>query len=134
MQQSMSERMDKAMSRVRDMVDTNTMVGTPIHTPDGVTLIPVSRMSFGFASGGGDKNAKENCAWSGVGAAVKVEPMGFVMVKDGCAHLMNMQPPAQTPWERLLDTAPELMDKLESYADRHVQRRRRTKESKPGAY
>ncbi len=119
LQQPMSERMERAMSRIRDMVDTNTMVGTPIHTPEGITLIPVSRLSFGFASGGGDKSAKESSIWSGVGAAVKVEPLGFVVVRDGCVHMMNMTPPAITPLERLLDTAPELMDKLESYLNKY---------------
>lgn len=124
MQQPMNERMEKALSRVRDMVDTNTMVGTPIHTPDGITLIPVSRLSFGLASGGGDKDAKESSVWSGIGAAVKVDPLGFVVIREGCVHMLNMTPPAVTPLERLLDTAPELMDKLESYVSKYSQKKK----------
>ncbi len=107
------------MNRVRDMVDTNAMVGTPIFSPDGITIVPISRISFGFASGGGDKSAKESCIWSGVGAAVRVEPMGFAVMKDGCVHMMNMTPPARSPIERLLDTAPQLLDKLESYIEKY---------------
>ena len=53
-----SELMSTTMQKIREMVDVNTIVGTPIHTDDGVTLIPVSRLSFGFASGGSDFAAK----------------------------------------------------------------------------
>ena len=51
---SLSELMETSMGKVREMVDSNTIIGQPITTPDGVTLIPVSRMSFGFGCGGGD--------------------------------------------------------------------------------
>ena len=53
---SIGELMDKTMARIREMVDVNTVVGEPVPTPDGSTVIPVSRVSFGFASGGGDRN------------------------------------------------------------------------------
>ena len=53
-----SELMSTTMQKIREMVDVNTIVGTPIHTDDGVTLIPVSRLSFGFASGGSDFTTK----------------------------------------------------------------------------
>ena len=48
------ELMETTMSKIREMVDVNTIVGTPIKTDDGITLIPVSKVSFGFASGGSD--------------------------------------------------------------------------------
>ena len=51
---SLTELMEASMSKIRDMVDSNTIIGEPIQTPDGVTLIPVSRLSFGFGCGGGD--------------------------------------------------------------------------------
>ena len=50
---SLTELMEASMSKIRDMVDSNTIIGEPIQTPDGVTLIPVSRLSFGFGCGGG---------------------------------------------------------------------------------
>ena len=51
---ALSDLMETSMGKVREMVDSNTIIGQPITTPDGVTLIPVSRMSFGFGCGGGD--------------------------------------------------------------------------------
>lgn len=79
-----SELMDVTMTKLRQLADTNTIVGSPITTPDGITVIPVSRISFGFgtagASGGGAKGVKFT---GGNGAGVKVEPIGFLVVKDG---------------------------------------------------
>ena len=54
MENKLNSMMSTAMDKVREMVDTNTIVGQPITTPDGVTLIPISKVSFGFGSGGGD--------------------------------------------------------------------------------
>ena len=47
-----NDLMDTTVEKIRSLVDTNTIIGTPINTPDGITLIPVSRVSFGFATGG----------------------------------------------------------------------------------
>ena len=54
-----SDVMKETMSKIKEMVDVNTIVGNPITTPDGVTLIPVSKVTFGFAAGGSDGKAKE---------------------------------------------------------------------------
>ena len=109
------------MDKIRAMVDSNAVVGTPITTPDGTTLIPVSRLSFGFASGGNDKTASpaKPGIWGGGGAAVKVEPVGFLLGKDGGARMLSIQPPAFSPADRLIDMAPEIMDKIESYIDKY---------------
>ena len=108
------------MDKIRAMVDSNTVVGTPITTPDGTTLIPVSRLSFGFASGGNDKTGPAKPGiWGGGGAAVKVEPVGFLLGKDGGARMLSIQPPAFSPADRLIDMAPEIMDKIEGYIDKY---------------
>lgn len=122
-QKAIGERMDGALAQIRSMVDTNTMVGSPITTPDGITVIPVSRMSFGFASGAGDKNAKESCIWSGAGAAVKVDPVGFLVARDGHLHMMNIAPPATSTVDRVLDSIPEIMDRIEGYVDKHARKK-----------
>ena len=119
-QKAIGERMDGALAQIRSMVDANTMVGSPITTPDGITVIPVSRMSFGFASGAGDKNAKESCIWSGAGAAVKVDPVGFLIVRDSGIHMMSINPPAGTIGERVLDLAPEILEKIENCVDKYT--------------
>ena len=121
-ERAVSDLMEGAMEKIRAMVDSNTVVGTPITTPDGVTLIPVSRLSFGFASGGNDRTASPSKPgiWGGGGAAVKVEPVGFLLGKDGGARMLSIQPPAFSPADRLIDMAPELMDKLEGLIDKYT--------------
>ena len=91
-ERAVSDLMEGAMEKIRAMVDSNAVVGTPITTPDGVTLIPVSRLSFGFASGGNDKTTSPSKPgiWGGGGAAVKVEPVG------GCSPSSRRPFPRQT--------------------------------------
>ncbi len=120
-ERAVNELMEGAMEKIRSMVDSNTVVGTPITTHDGATLIPISRLSFGFASGGSDKtgSAAKPGIWGGGGAAVKVEPVGFLLNKDGGARMLSIQPPAFSPADRLIDMAPEIMDKIEGYIDKY---------------
>lgn len=76
--------MNSTMEKVREMVDANNIVGAPITTPDGVTLIPISRVSFGFGSGGGDYGKPgQNNFGGGGGAGVKIDPVAFLVIKDG---------------------------------------------------
>ena len=120
--QAIGELMETAMEKIRSMVDSNTVIGNPITTLDGVTLIPVSRLTFGFASGGSDKSTTQSGVWGGSGAAVKVEPVGFLLNKDGGARMLCIQPPAFTTADRLLDMAPELLEKLESYVAKYAKK------------
>ena len=92
MDNEISAVMTATMSKIKEMVDTNTVVGEPITTPDDITLIPLSRVSFAFASGGSEFPMKENKngVGCGSGAGVKVEPMGFLIVKDGNGLRKNL--------------------------------------------
>lgn len=110
------DMMSTTMEKIREMIDANTIVGKPISTPDGITIIPISRVNFGFASGGSDFQTKHagqaNPFGGGGGAGVKIEPVAFVVVKDGNVKIMNIsQPPASTV-DRLIETAPEVIDKV----------------------
>ena len=113
--------MQSAMDKIHTMVDSDTVIGTPITTQDGVTLIPVSKMSFGFASGGNDKSDEKakGSVWGGSGAAVKVDPVGFLMIKDGTARMVSIQPPAYSTAERVIDLVPEVLEKIELYVDKY---------------
>ena len=113
-----SEMMNTAMDKIRSMIDSNTVVGEPITTPDGVTVIPVSKVSFGFASGASDKEGDKSGVWGGSGGAVKVDPVGFLMLRDGTARLVGIQPPAFSTVDRLIDMVPQVMDRIEGYVDR----------------
>ncbi len=97
----------------------NTVVGTPVTTPDGITIIPVSRVSFGFATGGSDLPIKDQGGFAGGnGAGVKIEPVGFLVVKDGTVRMLNITPPAGTTMDRLLELVPEILDRVEGYLEK----------------
>ena len=108
--------MDVTMRRMREMVDVNSVVGTPITTPDGITIIPVSRVSYAFAGGGSDFRVKEKPGFGGGnGAGVKIDPIGFLVVKDGNVRMVSITPPASNTIDRVIEKAPELMDTVESF-------------------
>ena len=109
--------MEAAMDKIRTMVDSNTVVGEPITTPDGVTLIPVSRVSFGFATGGSDGSGKGN-VWGGSGAGVKVDPIGFLMIQESGIRMVGIQMPAVSTADRVIDMLPDVMDRVEGYVDK----------------
>ena len=123
MSQNLPNMLDKTIEKIREMVNSNTVVGEPISTPDGVTIIPVSSISIGLGGGGSDfvsKNAnanKENPFGGGVGAGVKVSPVAFLIVKDGSVRVMPMAVPASTTADRLVEMIPDTLDKIASFVD-----------------
>ena len=108
--------MEVSMQKMREMVDVDTVVGTPINTPDGITVIPVSRVSYAFASGGSDFRVKEKPGFGGGnGAGVKIDPIGFLIIKEGNVRMVSITPPASNTIDRVIENAPELMDTVESF-------------------
>lgn len=115
---SLTALMESSMSKIREMVDSNSIIGEPIVTPDGVTLIPVSRLSFGFGCGGGDYG-KQGPKFGGASTAgVRVEPVAFLVVKDGITRVMPVAMPAVTTVDRVIDLVPEVMDRVENFIDK----------------
>jgi sporulation protein YtfJ len=114
-----SDFISTTMEKVREMIDTNTVIGQPIKTDDGITLIPVSNVSFGFAGGGSDFQTKHSAAGKqdpfggGTGAGVKVTPVAFVVIKDGSVRVINIMPPASSALDRLIEMLPDAFDKIE---------------------
>ena len=90
---SVSELMETTMTKIREMVDSNSVIGEPITTPDGVTLIPVSRVSLGFGSGGGTYGQTSERFGGGGGAGVKIDPVAFLVIKDGQTRMMPVAAP-----------------------------------------
>ena len=109
--------MSDTMEKVRQFVDANTVVGTPIQA-EGVTIIPISRVSMGFASGGADfttKNQKpdtDNCFGGGGGAGGNVTPVAFLIVHGDNVRLVPLYPPAYTTVDRVVELVPDLVDKV----------------------
>ena len=115
-----NDLMETTMSKVRDIIDSNTIIGDPISTADGITLIPISKLSFGFAGGGGTSDAPkkqepQNGFGGGIGAAVKIEPVAFIVVAGESVKLLHIAPPAESTIDRLIETVPELFDKVTSF-------------------
>lgn len=117
----LSDMMQESMAKVREMADTNTIVGQPIQTPDGVTLIPISRVSFGFGGGGaafGNKKKEgedPGNLGAGIGAGVRVDPVAFLIVKDGITRVMPVAVPAMNTVDRVVEMVPEVMDRVTNF-------------------
>ena len=112
---SLSELMDTTMTKIREMVDSNSIIGEPITTPDGVTVIPVSRVTFGFGTGGSDYGKTVDKFGGGGGAGVKIEPVSFLIVKDGVTRVVPVALPAIGPVDRILDMVPGVVDRVEGF-------------------
>ena len=115
-----NDLMSVTMEKMREMVDSNAIVGQPITTPDGVTLIPVSRMSFGFGSGGGVFHSKQSAGKDpnfagGCGAGVDIAPVAFLVVKDGFVRVLPVAVPPASTLDRVIDLAPDIMDKVDKF-------------------
>ena len=115
---SLSAMMETSMDKIRQMVDSNTIVGEPITTPDGVTLIPISRLSYGFGCGGGDYGKNKENSGAGCGAGVRVEPMAFLVVKGGVTRMLPVGTPAITTVDRVIEMVPELLDRVEGLVEK----------------
>lgn len=116
---NVSELMRSTIEKIHEMVDTNVIVGQPINTPDGVTLIPISKVSFGFGSGGGDYGkAQPHSFGGGGGAGVKIDPVAFLIIKDGVTRVLPVAVPPATTVDRIVEMVPGLIDKAEKYLDK----------------
>lgn len=107
---NISDAMNHTMEKLREMIDVNTVVGQPITTPDGTTLIPVSKVTFGFASGGTDgQNIRYG---AGSGAGVTITPLAFVVISQGNVRMIYIEPPANSTLDKAVDMLPGLVDKF----------------------
>ncbi len=122
MSQTLPNMLEGTIQKIREMVDVNSVIGKPITTPDGVTIIPISNVSVGFGGGGSDfvsKNAnkQENPFGGGVGGGVKVTPVCFLIVRDGNVRMMPVAAPANSTADRIVEQVPDLLDKLADFID-----------------
>ena len=123
----LSELLKTTMEHVKTMADANTIIGTPIQA-EGVTLIPVSRMSFGVGGGGTEfttKSApnKDNFG-GGSAASAKLEPVAFLVVReDGSVKLLPVAPPPATTVDRIIETVPEVVDKVTGFLEKQQEKK-----------
>lgn len=112
--------MGTTMENIRDMVDVNTVVGDPVQTAEGVTIIPISRVSFGFVAGGGEYGAEGRTPGAlqeearpfagGSGAGVSVNPVGFLVSGGGQVKLLSAN--YATPVDRMVELIPQVVGDL----------------------
>ena len=119
--------MSTTMQNIRDMVDVNTIVGQPIQV-DNVTILPISKVSFGFASGGSDFASKhqkadaDNAFGGGGGAGVDISPIGFLIVKEDSVRLLPVVPPNGAV-DRAIEMLPDLVDKVTDFIEKQKQKK-----------
>lgn len=115
MENKLNSIMQTTISDIRNMVEVNKIVGEPIVTSDGISLVPVSKLSFAFGGGGGEADGKDNNFGGGTAVGAKIDPIAFLVIKDGSVNMLNIQPPAKNSVDRILDFAPQIMDKIENF-------------------
>ncbi|MGI6499125.1 MAG: GerW family sporulation protein [Oscillospiraceae bacterium] len=121
MEHPIGDLMSTTMQKIKEMIDVNTIVGAPIRTVEGITIIPVSKVSFGFAAGGSDftgKNQKadqENAFGGGSGAGINITPVAFLIVNGESVKLLPVSPPAAGTMDRVVEAVPDLLEKVTEF-------------------
>ena len=110
--------MTTTMESIRDMIDVNTIIGDAIPTADGCTVIPISRVTLGFGTGG-TSGSKGISFTGGNGGGVKVEPIGFFVIKDGNCRMISVAPPPLTTMDRIVEMMPDVLDKVDGIVNKN---------------
>ena len=111
-----NDLMNSSMQNLRQLVDVNTIIGDPIKIDEKLSIIPISKVSFGFATAGSDlPNKTENKLFGGgSGSGVTINPLGFLIVNDGNVQLLQMSTSKNTA-DKIVNMVPEVMDKISSF-------------------
>ena len=109
--------MDTTMKKIKELVTANTIIGDPITTPDGTIIIPVSKVSYGFASGGSDlptKKENRECFGGGSGAGITIQPIGFLTISKGNIKMIPIEK-YDGAADRIVGMIPEAFDKISGF-------------------
>lgn len=133
MNNNVSNMLESTMAKLREMVDVNSVVGDPIVVDSDVTIIPISRITAGYAGGGSDfvpKNASShgNPYGGGVGAGLNVTPIAFLIIKEGNVRMLPVALPANTTADRLVEMIPETLDKIVEFIDSKLKKEKQVEE------
>ena len=112
--------MNTTLEKIKEMVDINTIVGDPITSPDGSIIIPVSKISYGFASGGSDFPTKvqsdKEFFGGGTGAGVSISPVAFITICNGSVKMLQIDPYNNSA-DRIIGMFPEVVDKISGFVN-----------------
>lgn len=105
--------MDVTLDKIKKMVDSNTIIGNPINMADGTLILPISKVTFGFASGGSDFPSKtsQDLFGGGSGAGVSISPIAFLVVKEGSVRMIQLADTSNSV-DRAIGMMPEMVDKI----------------------
>ncbi|MBQ8588558.1 MAG: GerW family sporulation protein [Clostridia bacterium] len=127
--------MSEAMEHIKQMIDVNTIVGNPVTTPDGTTIIPISRVAFGFGAGGSEFSAAPDSKpdgqalfGGGSGGGVSINPVAFLVVNSEQIKLLPVSRSSSTT-DKLIDLVPELVNKFNKIANEIMDKKAAKKEA-----
>ena len=114
--------LESTLQKVKELVDVNSVVGTPITTPEGVTIIPVCKVSYGVGGGGSDfptknGNRPDYPFGGGTGIGVKIDPIAFLVIKADSVRMLPVATPANTTTDRIVEMVPDVLDRISGFVD-----------------
>ena len=119
------------MDKIRDMVDVNTIIGNPITTNDGVTIIPVSKVTYGFASGGSEfptkKSEQKDLFGGGSGAGITISPVAFLVINKDDIKLLQVES-FNGAIDRIIALTPDIVNKITSAIKKHKEKKSEPKQ------
>lgn len=122
MSKNLPNMLESTISKIREMVDVNSVVGDPVVVTESITIIPISKVSVGFGGAGSDfvskhPNNQENPFGGGAGGGMKVTPIAFLIIKDGNVRMLPVATPANTTADRIVEMIPDTLDKITAFIE-----------------
>ena len=127
MSQNIPNMLNTTITKIREMVDANSVVGQPINLGD-VTVVPISKISIGVGGAGSDyvsknQNRHENPFGGGAGAGIKVTPIAFLVIREGHVRIMPVATPANTTADRIVEMVPDTLDRIAEFFDARAEKK-----------
>ena len=125
--------MNPTLDKIKQMVDVNSIVGDPITAPDGTIIIPISKISYGFASGGSDFPSKvqseKEFFGGGTGAGISINPIAFLTISNGNVKLLQIDP-YNSSADRIVGMVPDVVDKISGIVSKKSEEKKAKKAEK----
>lgn len=114
--------LESTLQKVKEMINVDSVMGTPITTPEGITIIPVCKISYGVGGGGSDFPTKtttrpEYPFGGGTGVGAKVTPIAFLVINGQNVRMLPVSNPANSTAERVVEMVPDLLDRIAGFVD-----------------